>query len=156
MPLVQRQYSIECIRGIGFASVITVLASIKKNWQHDKIDRWKKFIRWASTKRYTCVHLSFFGPPKTGTRLNGQIKCLNWPLVCHLETVRLYYSRGVLCTGDPIWDISNYLCIFDTTLNLVHMEPLMEGFSFHIWYHTKSFTQGTLDGRLLFSYLIPH
>ena len=44
MPLVQRQYSIECIRGIGFASVITVLASIKKNWQHDKIDRWKKFI----------------------------------------------------------------------------------------------------------------
>ena len=28
MPLVQRQYSIECTRGIGFTSVITVLASI--------------------------------------------------------------------------------------------------------------------------------
>ena len=69
MQAVQQQYSIECTRSIGYASIVTVFLPLKRQTLGSKCCQLKNFICWASTKRYAHVDLSFFGPPEMGTHL---------------------------------------------------------------------------------------
>ena len=71
MPLVHSVLYRRCTRGIGFASVVTILAPIKRQEPNGQFCRLNRFFSPARPlDLYENVraikNLSFFGPPKTG------------------------------------------------------------------------------------------
>ena len=76
MRLVQGQYSIECTRRIGLASIVTVLMPIKIKIAHVFFSVAVQFVpqpmrnslkNWL-TDRQICCKINNFELPKTGTR----------------------------------------------------------------------------------------
>ena len=80
MRLVQQRYSIECTRGIGFASVVTILMPMRiknstvKFFLVDLVEFFNG--RTKSTNTYGIKNLLFFEPPEIGTRHIDDFKAI--------------------------------------------------------------------------------